>query len=107
LEVPELNKKGVKVRYLAFPRAGVGSDTYKKMVSVWCADNPQQAITDAKAKREIKEVTCDTPIEKQYELGKKLGIVGTPGLVLSDGELIKGYRPVDKLMPLLEKAEKN
>ena len=27
-EVPELNKNGVEVRYLAYPRAGVGSDAF-------------------------------------------------------------------------------
>ena len=30
---------GIEVRYLAFPRAGVGSESYNKIVSVWCADD--------------------------------------------------------------------
>ena len=36
-EVPELNKRGVAVRYLAYPRAGLGSDGYKQLASAWCA----------------------------------------------------------------------
>ena len=35
-EVPQLNKAGIQVRYLSFPRAGVGSDSHKKYESVWC-----------------------------------------------------------------------
>ncbi len=33
-EVPQLNEMGVEVRYLAYPRAGVGSRSYQKIVSV-------------------------------------------------------------------------
>ena len=101
-EVPALNEGGVKVRYLAFPRAGVGSETYKKMVSVWCAKDQQQAMTDAKARRKIAEVTCKNPIAAQYELGQQIGITGTPAMVLSDGELLPGYLPADQLIKLLE-----
>ena len=36
-EVPELNRRGIEVRYMAFPRQGVGSHGYNTMVSVWCA----------------------------------------------------------------------
>ncbi len=102
-EVPELNKAGVKVRYLAFPRAGVGSDTYKKMVSIWCAKDRQTAMTDAKARRKIEEATCNNPIESQYQLGQKIGITGTPALFLSNGELVPGYLPAKKLISILEK----
>lgn len=101
-EVPALNQAGVKVRYLAFPRAGVDSATYKKMVSVWCASDRQQAITDAKARREIKQVTCKNPVKDQLGLGQNIGVTGTPAMVLSDGELVPGYVSADKLIPWLD-----
>jgi len=104
-EVPELNKNGVKVRYLAFPRAGVGSKTYKTMVSVWCAEDQQQAMTDAKAGSEVKSATCNNPVESQYELGQRVGITGTPALVLSDGELIPGYVPAKRLIARLQQKK--
>lgn len=97
--VDKLNEAGIKVRYLAFPRAGVGSDTYKKMVSVWCAKDKQKAMTAAKARQEVESATCENPVEKQYELGKKIGVQGTPALVLSTGELIPGYVPPERLIP--------
>lgn len=105
-EVPELNKGGVKVRYLAFPRAGAGSKTYNTMVSVWCAEDRQQAITDAKAKREVKSATCNNPVDKQYELGKRLGVSGTPAMLLANGELVPGYVPAKQLIAFLERKSK-
>ncbi|MDM8561640.1 DsbC family protein [Candidatus Parabeggiatoa sp. HSG14] len=104
-EVSKLNEDGVKVRYLAFPRAGIGSKTYKTMRSVWCASNRQQAMTDAKSRREIKEEKCNNPIKKQYELGQRLGVTGTPALVLSDGTLVPGYLPAERLIFFLENPE--
>lgn len=99
--VNQLTDAGIKVRYFAFPRAGSGSETYKKMVSVWCADDKQKAITDAKAGLEVKSATCTNSIDKQYELGKKVGVNGTPALVLSTGELIPGFIPPERLIPYL------
>jgi thiol:disulfide interchange protein DsbC len=102
-EVAKLNKAGVKVRYLAFPRAGVGSATYHKMVSVWCAKDKKQAMTDAKAGRKIETATCKNPIATQLQLGKSMGVTGTPALILSDGSLLPGYVPADRLIAYLKR----
>ena len=101
-EVPKLTQAGIKVRYLAFPRAGVDSATYKKMVSVWCASDRQQAMTDAKARLDIKQVTCKNPVKAQLGLGQEIGITGTPAMVFSDGELVPGYVKATKLIPWLD-----
>jgi thiol:disulfide interchange protein DsbC len=104
-EVPLLNRAGVKVRYLAFPRAGKGSDTYNTMVSVWCADDQQKAMTDAKNRRKVKSKTCNHPIDKLYNLGQDVGVTGTPALVLSNGKLLPGYIPYYQLIPKLQQAQ--
>ncbi|MDM8568498.1 thioredoxin fold domain-containing protein [Thiotrichales bacterium HSG1] len=104
-EVPALNKAGIEVRYLAFPRAGVGSDTYKDMVSVWCAKDRQKAMTDVKAGKEIEKAECNNPVADQYKLSQSMGVSGTPALILSDGELIPGYLPAEKLINYL--SQKN
>jgi thiol:disulfide interchange protein DsbC len=101
-EVPKLNAAGIKVRYFAFPRAGVGSATYQKMVSVWCAKDKKQAMTNAKAGREIKPVICKNPIAKEWQLGQSIGVTGTPALILSDGELVPGYVPAERLIDYLQ-----
>ncbi|MEE3129987.1 MAG: thioredoxin fold domain-containing protein, partial [Pseudomonadota bacterium] len=41
----------------------------------------------------------------QYMLGQKLGVNGTPNIVLPDGSLIPGYQPAALLAKALEEAE--
>ncbi len=105
-EVNKLNEAGVELRYMAFPRAGVGSETYKTMESVWCAEDQQKAMTDAKAGKDIPAKSCSNPIAKQYNLGRQLGVTGTPALVMPNGELFPGYAPAEKLVKYLDDLPK-
>ncbi|MEE8387971.1 MAG: DsbC family protein [Acidiferrobacterales bacterium] len=100
-EVPQLTKKGVKVRYLLYPRNGIHTSTYKKSVSVWCAKDRIKAIGIAKAGGELKEMTCTNPVADHYQLGQRLGITGTPTLILEDGTRIGGYVPAPRLLTML------
>lgn len=96
-DVPELNRLGIAVKYLAYPRQGIHSSTYNKTVSAWCADDPNEALTRAKQGQAIPEKTCDNPVAEQYQLGRELGVTGTPSIVLSDGTLQPGYLPAQKM----------
>ena len=100
-EVPELNAAGIEVRYLAFPRAGIGSASHKKYVSVWCSDDQQTALTSAKAGATIAAASCDNPIEETYKLGKQLGVKGTPTIIFDDGTVAPGYVPSATLIETL------
>lgn len=102
-QVPEYNENGISIRYMAFPRAGIGSRSYEKAVTVWCADDPQQAMTDAKAGEEMAPVQCDNPVAEQYQLGQAMGVSGTPALLTADGQLIPGYVPPSQLRERLER----
>jgi thiol:disulfide interchange protein DsbC len=95
------NKEGIKIRYLLFPREGVGSESYNKAVSVWCSDNRQDAMTKAKRGDNVDRKTCDNPVQAQYELGQKLGVRGTPSMILENGEMLPGYVPPAQLTQLL------
>lgn len=105
-EVPKLNEAGVTVEYLMFPRAGLASNSYKKAVSVWCADDQQTAMTKAKKRETIEDKTCDNPITAQYNLGGDIGVTGTPALITGTGKLIPGYIPADRLVKMLEADSK-
>lgn len=101
-EVPELNRRGVEVRYLAYPRAGVGSDSYRKIASAWCANDKQTAMTRLKNRETIPDNVCPgNPVAEQFLLGQKLGVTGTPALVLESGQLLPGYMPADALIDRL------
>lgn len=90
-EVPALNEMGIEVRYLAYPRAGVGSPSYAKIVSAWCAEDPNAAITELKAGNDIPPLSCENPVAAQFDLGHEVGVTGTPAIVLEDGRLLPGY----------------
>ena len=101
-EVPALNEKGITIEYLMFPRAGLESQSFTKAVSMWCADDNKQAMTDAKERKPIESKTCENPIADQYNLGGEIGVTGTPALITSTGKLIPGYMPADRLEAMLE-----
>jgi thiol:disulfide interchange protein DsbC len=101
-EVPELNKRGVEVRYLAYPRAGVDSDGYRQLVTAWCADDPQTTLTRLKAREAVPGKSCeDNPVANQYRLGQEVGVRGTPAMITAEGRMIPGYQSADDLMVTL------
>ena len=104
-EIDQINAQGITVEYLGFPRAGIGSPSYDKMVSVWCADDQQEAMTMSKARQPVPSKTCKNPIQEQYELGQGLGVNGTPALLTESGQLIPGYVPADRLLAMLDAAK--
>jgi thiol:disulfide interchange protein DsbC len=105
-EIEQYNKLGIKVRYMAYPRAGIGSGSYKKAVSVWCAKDKNKAMTTAKNGGNVPSRECDNPVEQQFQLGQELGVNGTPALVLENGQIYPGYAPANKLIAVLESIKK-
>lgn len=102
-QMAEYNEQGISIRYMAFPRAGIGSRSYEKAVSVWCAEDQQEAMTQAKAGSDPDPQQCDNPIAEQYQLGQELGVTGTPALLTSSGQLIPGYVPPEQLRQRLDR----
>ncbi|MFK7885901.1 MAG: DsbC family protein [Gammaproteobacteria bacterium] len=106
-EMEDLESLGVEVKYLFFPRAGPGSASWDKAESVWCADDRNVALTAAKAGKPVAPKACgDAAIKAQYDLGRQVGLTGTPTIVTSSGELISGYLPAQRLVARLEDAAK-
>ena len=102
-EMSNYNKLGIQVRYLAYPRAGVGSESFNKAVSVWCAKDPNEALTLAKQGKPIKTASCDNRVAQRFQFGQKLGIRGTPAIMLPDGRIYPGYAPAPKLLEILDR----
>lgn len=100
-EIGSLNDLGITVRYMAFPRAGLDSETYQQMVSVWCSDDPKTALTEAKAGEKLALKSCENSVAEHYKMGKKMGVSGTPNIVLPNGELIPGYAPAKEIAKTL------
>ena len=101
-QIQEYLELGIKVNYLAYPRAGIGSDSYRRIVSAWCADDPNYSLTVLKQGGEIKENVCSAnPVENHFNLGRSIGVQGTPSIVTQEGKMIPGYLPPEELLNLL------
>jgi thiol:disulfide interchange protein DsbC len=101
-EVAELNKRGIEVDYLFFPRSGLGTPSFDKAVSVWCAADRKAAFTSAKAGKDPAPLKCDNPISEQFALGMQVGVSGTPTIIAPDGSKIGGYLPPDQMLAKLQ-----
>lgn len=98
-EVPALNKAGVEVRYLGFPRAGLKSPAFEKIQSAWCASDQQEAMTKLKARQFVEKNICDSKaVAQQFMLGRRIGVRGTPAIMTESGQLISGYMPAKQLV---------
>lgn len=107
-DIVEYNKKGITIRYLAFPRNGLHHESAKTMTSIWCSADRQKALTDAFKGETISPIEkCKTvDIAAQFNIGHMLGINGTPAMVLEDGTVIPGYMTANDLVKGLEKLQK-
>ena len=99
------NDLGITVRYLAFPRAGLGSQTEAQMQSIWNTADRKKAFDAAMRGEEVSPIakTADSKVDisKQFQLGEQLGVTGTPAVVLEDGTLVPGYQPPEAMAAML------
>jgi thiol:disulfide interchange protein DsbC len=103
--IADFNKAGIAVDYLFFPRTGLGTPSYDKAVSVWCAANRKQAFTLAKQGADPTPAKCDNPVAEEYTLGEKLGVDGTPTVIASDGSVIGGYLTPEQMLQRLQAVD--
>jgi len=102
-EMDQYMDQGITIRYLFFPRAGKGSDSYKKAISVWCASDRQKALTTAKKGEALEAKNCDNPVNEHMQLGEDFGMNGTPMIITEKGNLLPGYVPAKQLATILNK----
>ena len=96
-DVEQLNEMGITVRYMAFPREGLDTPTYQTMVSTWCSDDRTLYFDIATRGGEVPQTSCESPVARQYQLGRRVGVEGTPALVFEDGTIVNGYIPAETL----------
>ena len=103
-QIAEYNRLGIKVRYLFFPRSGPDTDSWHKAEAVWCSPNRNDALTRAKNGEDVKAPDChaNTVVARDWELGHKLAVEGTPAIFLASGEMLPGYAPPGQLAQYLK-----
>jgi thiol:disulfide interchange protein DsbC len=98
--------EGIEIRYLFYPRAGKGSESYKKAVSVWCAKDRNAALTAAKKDQKVETKTCENPVDEHMALAADFDVKGTPMIVTEKGTIYPGYLPAKQLLEVLKDENK-
>ncbi|OBT07304.1 thiol:disulfide interchange protein [Vibrio sp. UCD-FRSSP16_10] len=107
-QMEQYNKLGITVRYLAFPRSGPQSKVGHEMANIWCSEDPATVMSDVKIRgknalapnSDIKK--CQAMITEQYQLGKAVGVSGTPAVFSEKGINVGGYLSPKDLLARLE-----
>jgi thiol:disulfide interchange protein DsbC len=115
-QMADYNKLGIEFRYLAYPRSGIGSPSYLKALSVWCAKDPKEAMSFAKggaklaqiqAVAQVKGKDCKGTILNHMAAAKQVGVTGTPTLVFDNGQVAPGYVEPKRLIQILDQMKKS
>jgi thiol:disulfide interchange protein DsbC len=106
-QMAELNKLGVRVRYLFYPRTGPNSESWHKAEAVWCSADRNAALTLAKAGGvlDTSKRCGPTPVAEEYALGQSIGVRGTPAIVTENGGYINGYLPPHDLVEEIKELQ--
>lgn len=73
--------------------------------AVWCSPDRAKAWLDLalRGKPPTAKPNCSTPVEKNIELGRSLGVNATPTLIFADGERVSGGLRLADLTAELDK----
>lgn len=106
-EIQSYLDKGIRIRYLAYPRSGKDTPSYFKAVGVWCAADRKAALTAAKAGGKVEEKKCKHPVDTHLAAGEAVGVSGTPTLVLENGMVVPGYVNAAQLVKIIDENKRN
>ncbi|KYP97136.1 protein-disulfide isomerase [Sodalis-like endosymbiont of Proechinophthirus fluctus] len=101
-QIKDYNALGITIRYLAFPRQGLNSQTERDMASIWYSANRKDSFTQEMNSGNVQPATCDIDIRKYYTVGVQYGIQGTPALLLDNATLILGYQSPKEMASILD-----
>jgi len=78
-------------------------DAYAKAKAIVC-EKSLSLLEDAFERKTLPAPKCETSaIDDNISLAQKLGISGTPAIILPDGRLLPGYLEADALILQIEK----
>ena len=76
---------------------------YDKAKAIVC-EKSLALLEDAFEKKPLPAPKCETSaLDENIKLAEKLGIRGTPAIILPNGTIVPGYKEADALIALIEK----
>ena len=97
----------VTIYTFLFPIDSLHPDAARKSRMIWCAPDRQAAWDAFFASGALPDNKgeCDAPIAKTAELGARFKVNATPTLIFSDGSIVPGALPAQRLEAELKSAE--
>ena len=87
---------------MPYPRNRNDKATYNNCLAAVCGKTVK-LLDDVYAGKEVPAPTCkSTAVDDTMKLADRLGIQGTPSMVLPDGRIVSGYMEADALLALLK-----
>jgi thiol:disulfide interchange protein DsbC len=78
--------------------------SYDKAKAIVCAKS-LSLLEDAFEKKPLPNPKCETHVlDENLKLAQKLGLGGTPAIILPNGSVIPGYKDADSLISLIDKS---
>lgn len=102
--IAEMNKLGIAVDYLFWPRTGLGTPSARKAVDIWCAPDRKATMTAAFEGQSPAPAKCPSPVAHDFNLGVDLGVDGTPTIITDNGTVLGGYVDPHELLRRLEQV---
>lgn len=95
----------VTIYTFLFPLEKLHPDAFNKSKAIWCAPDRVKAWHDWILNEQIAkgDTNCDTPLDKNAALGRKLGITSTPTLIFADGKRMLGAYPSAEIEKAMKK----
>lgn len=89
----------VTIYTFLYPLEELHPEAKRKAQAIWCAKDKARAWADymIEGKLPSNGTECATPVDRNIELGKRLGINGTPTIILENGTMVPGAVPVSEL----------
>ena len=103
-EMKDIVKKRKDISFYVklFPLVKLHPQSYEKSKAVQCK-NSLKLLDDAFEGKDVPKVECETKVlDENIKLAEKLGISGTPAIILPDGRVVPGYMDAQNLLKLME-----
>ena len=105
----ELTKvDNITVYTFLYPIEGLHPKAVQTSRQIWCAPDKNKAWDDYLSSSKIpdNDGKCANPVDQNIALANKLGINGTPTIILHNGQRIPGMVPAAKLEEMMARVAK-
>jgi len=106
-EMKEIVKKRKDISFYVklFPLVKLHPQSYEKSRAVQCKKSIK-LLDEAFEGKEVPKADCETKVlDENIKLAEKLGISGTPAIILPDGRIVPGFVPGETLLKMLESPQ--